>query len=502
MQTKAVLNLRLIKIPVAETWFFLFMIAHLLAWSAVPAYVRDNLPMDSIEGAIWGQQLEFGYDKNPFLNGWLTAAANALGGKSGWAIYLFSQISVVICLWSVWMLGKRIISPMYALTAVLLLEAIQYFNLHAIDFNDNTLELGLWAAGTYCFYQAVRRQNYFTWICTATFLALGLMAKYYTLTLIAAFFFFLLRKENRHLFLTIPPYVGLAVFAAIITPHVIWLFNHDFITVDYVFARANAEPSWTNHLFFPAQFLWQQFEVFIPALIIFGFLFLGEKPRIATPPPPVSSFDKTFLQYAALGPILITAFISLVWGNKLRAGWGMPLQSFWTLLLVVYLPPRLSRTKIIALILGIIFFMAALLSAYSFSIIDSSDTSSANFPGKDLARAINHRWEDKYHTRLEYVAGNRWIGGNIAYYTQYMYSHRPSVYMEWNKKRSPWIKTSDLKRKGAVFVWNISRHETLPEAVRAQYPTLTKPMVMTFNWKRNTHDLPPIKIGVAFLPPA
>lgn len=495
-------NYRLIKIPVAETWFFLFIAVHLLAWTAVPAFVRDNLPLDSIEGTIWGQNFEFGYDKNPFLNGWLTAAANALGGKSGWGIYLFSQISVAISLYSVWMLGKRIITPMYALTAVLLLEAIQYYNLHAIDFNDNTLELGLWSASTYCFYQAVRRQNYLTWILTGALLATSLMAKYYTLALITAYFLFLIRKENRKLLLTIPPYVGLAVFITIITPHVIWLFHHDFITVEYVLKRASAKPGWINHIYFPLQFLWQQFEVFIPALIIFGFLFLGKKPRIATPPPPVSGFDKTFLLYVALGPILLTACLSLLLGIRLRAGWGMPLQSFWTLLLVISLPPRLSRTKIIALVCGVILFMATLLTAYSFSIIDSSDTTSANFPGKEIARAINHRWEDRFHTRLEYVAGSRWIGGNIAYYTQYMYAHRPQVFIEWNKKRAPWVKLSDLQRKGAVFVWEISDNEALPEAVRKQYPRLTDPTVMTFKWKRNTHDLPPVKIGVAFLPPA
>ena len=44
----------------------------------------------------------------------------------------------------------------YALIALLLLEGIQYFNFHAIDFNDNTLELGLWGLTIYFFYQALR----------------------------------------------------------------------------------------------------------------------------------------------------------------------------------------------------------------------------------------------------------------------------------------------------------------------------------------------------------
>ena len=78
-------------------WFYLFLFVHLIFWTAVPALVRDNLPLDSIEGTIWGHQLQWGYDKNPFLNGWLTALAAYIGGQSGWMIYLFSQLSVCIC---------------------------------------------------------------------------------------------------------------------------------------------------------------------------------------------------------------------------------------------------------------------------------------------------------------------------------------------------------------------------------------------------------------------
>jgi len=56
-------------------WVILFLMTHLLAWTLVPALVRYNLPLDAIEGTVWGHQLELGYDKNPMLNGWLTALA-------------------------------------------------------------------------------------------------------------------------------------------------------------------------------------------------------------------------------------------------------------------------------------------------------------------------------------------------------------------------------------------------------------------------------------------
>src|SRR5579871_4064921 len=106
----------------AERWLYLFIIVHLLLWTVVPALIRYNLPLDSIEGSLWGHQLEWGYDKNPFLNGWLTSFAIYLGGPSGWMVYLFSQLSVALCLLVVWQIAKQILSPIYALIAVMLLE--------------------------------------------------------------------------------------------------------------------------------------------------------------------------------------------------------------------------------------------------------------------------------------------------------------------------------------------------------------------------------------------
>ena len=87
--------------------FAIFLVLHLLSWTLVPFCIRTNLPLDAIEGTLWGHQLEWGYDKNPYLNAWLTALAVYLGGASGWMIYFFSQVSVVLCFWSIWRLGNQ-----------------------------------------------------------------------------------------------------------------------------------------------------------------------------------------------------------------------------------------------------------------------------------------------------------------------------------------------------------------------------------------------------------
>jgi 4-amino-4-deoxy-L-arabinose transferase-like glycosyltransferase len=487
-----------------EKWFYIFITLHLIAWTLVPLLVRYNLPLDSIEGTIWGHQLEWGYDKNPYLNGWLTGLATQFGQHAEGMIYFFSQLSVIACFWAIWHLANRIIGPIYALISVFLLEGIQYFNLHSIDFNDNTLELGLWALAIYCFYLATSSTDNSSkkitrnWILVGLFTGLGTMAKYYTIALIASMILFVLTQSNvRQQLKTRAPYLGILAFLIIILPHVVWLFSHEFITVTYVFARASSIPHWTNHFFFPLQFAWQQAEVLLPTLILFSLLFLGKRNVIPNNKLSVTHFDKTFLFYLGLGPFLLTLLLSLILGITLRAGWGMPLLSLWGIILITFIQPHITKMKLYSFIAIIFIFMGILLTGYSYSLLNSATSSSSNFPGREIAAKTTTLWHDTYHTHLDYVAGSRWVGGNISFYSP----DRPTVFIEWNHKRAPWVNIQKMQEKGAVFVWDITNNETLPTEIQQQFPKLEQVTVLEFNWKRNHHALRPIKIGIAMLPP-
>jgi len=472
--------------------FLLFLFIHVIGWTLLPALIRYNLPLDAMEGTTWGHQLEWGYDKNPFLNAWLTNLATHLGGSG--MVYFFSQLSVAACFIAVYQLGKKMLSPVYALVAVMLLEGLQYFNFHAIDFDDNVLELGLWGLTIYFFYRALCIQRTRAWILTGFFAALGVMAKYYTFALIGSLaIFFLIDRGARAQLKTRTPYWGLLTFLILITPHTLWLFHHQFITVTYVFQRTHATPNWLNHIYFPAQFAWQQLEVFLPALIIYLLLWIRSSKSLE----PVSSFNKKFIFIAAFMPLLLTLLLSLLTGARLRAGWGMPLLSFWPLALLVFAKPTLTKTKLVSFITGIYLLLITLLTGYYFSIVDSTTESTANFPGKEIAHTLTMKWRDAFHTQLKFVAGSRWLGGNIAFYSP----EHPAVFMEWNKARSPWIHDAALIKNGAIFIWDINAKETLPPEVKAQFPQLQPEFMMEFSYLRNKHHIPPIKIGVAFLPP-
>lgn len=476
-------------------WFYAFLLAHIIAWTLAPVWVRFNLPMDALEGTIWGHQLEWGYDKNPFMNAWLTALAIKFSPQSGWMTYLFSQLSVGVSLWAVWQLGKKMAPPLYALIAVILLETNHFYNFHAIDFNDNTLELSLWALTTLFFYQALCHTQYRDWLLTGLFAGLAMMTKYYSaILLLVMLIFMLLQAETRKQFVKPPLYLGIIIFFIVIAPHTLWLFSHDFITVTYMLVRVDSPPTWLNHLFYPAQFFWQITQVFLPAIVMLLLLLPIQRDNNVI----IAKFDLRFLLFIGIGPFLLTLLLSALFGMKLRAGWGQPLMSLWGLLLLVWLKPVITPARFYRFVALLFLLMMTAVSLYCYALIQAKAISSANFPGKNIAYTLEKEWHNRYHTALKYVVGPRWLAGNIAFYS----ADQPNTYMEANAQRSPWIDEKKLTQEGAIFVWDPTESEIVSFAeLKKRFPDLEPLRTLYFPWLRNKKSTP-VEINVAFLSPS
>lgn len=479
-----------------DAWLFLFIFLHITAWTLAPILVRLNLPMDSIENTIWALHFDWGYDKNPFINSGLTRLALTLDGHSGWMLYLFSQLMVGMCFWAIWQLGKSILPPMYALLSVLVLETMQYYNFHAIDFSDNTIELCMWSLTILFFYQSVKHNRRYAWLLTGLFAGLGMMTKYYTAALLLPMLLFLLIHPNaRPLLKKSGPYWGLGVFVLTILPNCLWLIQHDFITIRYALIRTESEPHWLNHLIFPLQFAWQQCLVCIPMMIVIGLLCLGkQKPKsfITTDPN-----DLAFLIYMGLGPFLITLTIAAIMGFQLHAAWGQPLLSLIGMILIAYCKPNITPSKFYCLMTMLLSLFILAIFMYCHSLIHPKATSSSIFPGKEIANALTTDWNNRYHTPLKYIAGSRWLSGNIAFYSK----DHPDVFIDWNKQISLAIDEQKLHRSGAIFVWDLSEIQyATPDEIKQRFATLGAIQTMQFQWHRNK-ALPPVTFLVAYLPP-
>src|SRR5580692_2702300 len=72
-----------------------FLALHFALWTALPAILYANLPLDLIEALTYGREWQLGYDKLPPLPWWLVEIAHRLFGADI-AYYALAQASVVI----------------------------------------------------------------------------------------------------------------------------------------------------------------------------------------------------------------------------------------------------------------------------------------------------------------------------------------------------------------------------------------------------------------------
>ena len=481
-----------------NVFFYAFVFLHVICWTLAPTLGRFNLPMDSIEGTVWAQKLVFGYDKAPLLNAWITALAVWLFGHADWAIYLTSQLSVAICFIALWRLAGKILPPAYALLSVVILEGFQYYNIGAIDFVDNVLQLPLWALTCLFFYKALNEKKYIDWFWLGLFAGLAMLAKYYAVLLLFSMFLFLCRRENRHWVRKKDPYLAAIVFFAVISPHIVWLFQNDFLTIHYVFKRVGDLPTWTSHFINPLLFLRDEAYALLFAGLLFVFLFVGKSRQHTSVFPKLLENNLSFLIYLAIGPILLALLLSVLTGIKLHIMWGSALFSLWGILFIGFFQPVLTTKKIYQFFTMLFLLSILALTGYLLSMHWAKNKSSAHFPGQTIANTLIANWEQRYHRPLAYVIGNRWLAGNVSFYSD----QHPIVFIDADIRLAPWLNLADVDKKGALFIWDADKYGN---SIPSNYKFFTSTRnyvteIKTFTWQKAQKEQP-VKIGVLFLPP-
>jgi hypothetical protein len=113
---------------------------------------------------------------------------------------------------------------------------------------------------------------------------------------------------------------------------------------------------------------------------------------------------------------------------------------------------------------AIIFFGFAAAFFASYAVLPAYDHRyrAVFFPGAQLGAELSARFRVMTGTRLAYVIGTMWTGGNVSHYAP----EHPRVLIDGSPRRAPWIDLGDLKARGAVVVWTEGDPRVLPVAFR------------------------------------
>ncbi len=241
--------------------------------------------------------LDLGYVDHPPLSIWLLEVWRAAFGDSLFALRALTALfgaGAVLCagLLARDLGGGRTAQSLTALAAALVpvnLVVHGYYSMNAID-------IFVWGAAFVLIGRLLRTASRGRWLWLGFLLGLGLLNKFSVLWLGAGFFLGLLATPHRRLLMSPWPWLAGALAFAMLVPHLLWQFAHDWPTAEFMRVATTEKMLPVG----PVQLLGQQILVMNPLLApvwIAGlFLLLRGKQRSG----PERVYAAVFLTTAAI----------------------------------------------------------------------------------------------------------------------------------------------------------------------------------------------------------
>ena len=402
--------------------FLIFLLFHLVVWTLVPSIINVNLPLDTIEALAWGRSLDWGFDKHPPLSAFIVETVYQFFGNRDWAYYLTSQIFVIIAFTYVFKFSKEFFqNGNLALITVLLLEGIFFYNFTTPEFNVNVCQLPFWALSVYFTWKCIQQDRTKDYLLLGLFIGLGILSKYlfiYLVITIEILFLYLIFKrkkiKSKNCFIA-----GLVVLI-ILSPHIFWLVKNDYSSFTYAFERTGGIGNLKDHLIFPLIFFGKQLLLLTPFLLMIFFLVKKFQFNFN-----LKNEKIIFLTFIVLAPIFLILITSIFMGARIRTMWMTPFYLFLGVFFIQVLKEKVI-TKNFEKFLTIFFFLLILSPVAYFGISTLNDSKRTAYPGKEISRLVENKWNQNFRNEIKLVIGDEWYAGNLSYHL----SSRP----KWMKR--------------------------------------------------------------------
>ena len=392
--------------------FYLFLTSHLLLWTLIPSISNENLPLDTIEALAWGSNLDWGFNKHPPFSAFAVELFFKIFGNNDWAYYFLSQIFVLVAYYFVWKVSNELLQDkIYSLLSVFLLSGIYFYNFTTPEFNVNVSQLPFWALSVYFFWKGINLNKNVDWILFGIFSALGFLSKYlfiYILLALLIFFVFNYKKYKKALN---KYFFSILLSLVLLMPHFFWLFENNFITIFYGLNRTGiTELNYIDYFKNPIIFLIKQLIILIPFFLMLYVVVKKFKFSINK-----RNKETIFLLYINLIPMALILATSIIMGAEIRTMWMTPFYLFFGILFVYIYKNFIDLKKIKKFYYVFLFFFILSPSLYlTISLVD--ETKRTDYPGKEIARLVQNKWDDNFINEIKIVIGDEWSAGNLSYH--------------------------------------------------------------------------------------
>ena len=460
----------------------LSLAVYVVLWTIYGTIAKSSqgLHPDMTELIAWSRDLAWGY-KHPPLAALMVRIWFSVFPVAEWSYYLLAMLMPAIALWIAWRLSADYLDIEKRVVGLALLMFIPFFNFHALKFNVNTVLMPLWAVTTFWFLRSYKTRSALYAALAGLGAAGCMLGKYWSVFLLTGLAIAALVDKRRSVyFRSASPWITIAVGLAVLAPHLLWLYRHDFAPFGYAMSIHGAKSFADTAVGALGYLAGSAGYVAIPVLIVAALIILRSSPRKRGPrannsDTDVSALDsrlrgnergieaarpsratiadmiwpadyeRNFVAAAFWGPLLLPAAGALASGTELTSLWSM---SAWTLLPVVLLSPpavivrQIDTHRILtgAVVLPLVMLMASPVIAI---IAQRNGPPPATAQSNLLASEIERRWHALTPQPLRFVGGDAGLVNGVISYA----ADRPRALADL-----PRPDTAELARSGQAIV--------------------------------------------------
>jgi len=456
---------------------------------------------DMLEAWAWGQQFQLGYYKHPPLYAWVAGLWFKILPRSDASYYALSAVNIGAGLVGVWRLSGLLLRRYARLSTVSLLLFAPSYHYLATNFNANTILLSIWPWTAYYFVKSLQTHAWKDGIAFGALCGCALLAKYYSILLLASCLFAALLHTRRRAYLrSAAPYCAVAVLAAIFAPHAWWAFNSGLPTVAYALSKSarpmllNTSDAITTGLVAIAA------NAIGTAILLIA---LGRRSMVLVRR--VWHFWKmpqnSWLMMLGFGPIVMTLALGFAGYVKVPPNFLIPTVYILPLLVVIPVGPALTPRRVCAIMVAAALFMVFTLAvspivAYASMTLRLDDRGQIKQIGPDVATAATELWHEEVEAPIRIAAGTEAFSLALPFYS----ADGPAEFTHFNVQQAPWITPERIAREGMVCACAATDASCLEQAKRYE-TTETKRRLRVFQksfWGvRGT----PIEVIIITVPP-
>ena len=485
--------------------FWVAALAQGTLWTLVPSLFYTAPPGDVPLTLAVGKEWPLGSPYGPPLAPWAANLAFELAGKSIVGVYLLSQACVVATYWAVFALGRRMLGAAHAAMAILLMAGISVFTVPTLEFGPTVLAMPLTATALWFCYRSLADNRRLDWAMFGATLGLLILTTYAGLILLGLIVLFMVAtRRGRSRLAGIGPLAALLIVVLVNVPHMIWLERIGFDPLPAIKAipalmiGEKRLTSWANLLLL---LVFSHAGLVVLAAVAGGVLAGQRASAPAVERVPIDPFAKHFVYVFALAPAFVATLLAVLFGRPAPVGGAAAIVVFSGLAVIVLAGDviRLYRQRISALVwLGLLTVPPAVIVAATVTLpwtaaVDLEVSKPANAMGQFFTETFRRRTGRP----LAVVIGDQRTAGLVAFASP----DRPSLYVDGNPARAPWVTDALVRQKGAIVTWAVTDAAAAPPAkVKEHFPDLVPEVPQSFD-RLVQGRLQSLRIGWAMIRP-